>query len=65
MEYSKENKDGMLKKKSVIDLLNRKVEMRKELIELKKLHEKETRQKELLESIALIDEFISHHKIQK
>ena len=65
MGYSKENKNGILKKKSLMDLLNRKVEMRKELIKLKKLRENETRQKELLESITSIDEFISHHKIQK
>ena len=57
MIYSKTNKNGILKKKSVMDLLTRKVELRKELIKLKKLHENETRQKELLESIISIDEF--------
>ena len=61
----KANKAGILKRKSVMDLLNKKVEMRKELIQLKKLHENKERQKELLKSIISIDEFISHHKIQK
>ena len=65
MKSSKINKDGILKKKSVMELLNKKVEMKKELIKLKKLHENEIRQKELLESIISIDEFIAHHKIQK
>ena len=65
MKYSKINKNGILKKKSDMELLNKKVEMKKELISLKKLHENETRQKELLESIISIDEFITHHKIQK
>ena len=65
MEYSKTNKDGILKKKTVMELLNKKVEMKKELIKLKKLHENEERQKELQKTIISIDEFISHHKIQK
>lgn len=61
----KANKEGILKRKSVMDLLNKKVELRKELIKLKRLHENNERQKELLKSITSIDEFISHHKIQK
>ena len=48
-----------------MELLNKKVEMKKELIILKKTHENETRQKELLDTIISIDEFITHHKIQK
>jgi hypothetical protein len=65
VKYSKISKNGILKKKSLMELLNKKVEMKKELIKLKKVHENETRQKELLDTIISIDEFISHHKIQK
>ena len=46
-------------------LLNTKVELRKELIVLKKLHESKKRQLELLEKIEQIDQFITTHKIQK
>ena len=48
-----------------MDLLNTKVELRKELILLKKLHESKERQLELLEKIEEIDQFITEHKIQK
>jgi hypothetical protein len=48
-----------------MDILNQKVELRKELISLRKLHESKERQTELLEKIAEIDEFLSEHKIQK
>jgi len=60
------NKDkGIIKEKSLMDLLNRKVELKKELIVLKKLHEDTTKQEKLEESIAKIDEFLSTHRIQK
>ena len=60
------NKDkGIIKEKSLMNLLNRKVELRKELIVLKKLHEDTKKQKELVESIASIDRFLSTHCIQK
>ena len=60
------NKDkGIIKEKSLMDLLNRKVELRKELIVLKRLHEDTKKQKELAESIAKIDQFLSTHRIQK
>jgi len=60
------NKDkGIIKEKSLMDLLNRKVELKKELIVLKKLHEDVTKQEKLEESIAKIDEFLSTHRIQK
>tara|TARA_Y100001963_G_scaffold38451_1_gene53714 strand:- start:3181 stop:3378 length:198 start_codon:yes stop_codon:yes gene_type:complete len=60
------NKDkGIIKQNSLMDLLNRKVELRKELISLKKLHENSKRQEELQEEIAKIDKFLSRHKIQK
>tara|TARA_B110000263_G_C15246433_1_gene481955 strand:- start:671 stop:889 length:219 start_codon:yes stop_codon:yes gene_type:complete len=62
-----ENKDkkGLIKEKPLLDLLNMKVEFKKELIVLKKLHESKKRQLELLEKIEEIDQFITTHKIQK
>ena len=65
MKLSTENKKGLIKKKPLMDLLNTKVELRKELILLKKLHESKERQLELLEKIEEIDQFITEHKIQK
>ena len=56
---------GIIKEKSLMSLLSRKVELRKELIVLKKLHEDTKKQKELVESIAKIDRFLSTHRIQK
>ena len=56
---------GIIKEKSLMSLLNKKVELRKELIVLKKLHEDTKKQKELVESIAKIDRFLSTHRIQK
>ena len=64
MAKSNKNK-GIIKKKSLIDILNRKVELRKELILLKKKHEDTKKQEELVESIAKIDSFLSTHRIQK
>ena len=63
---AKENKNkGIIKEKSLMDLLNRKVELRKELILLKKNHEDTEKQLELTEDIKIIDEFLSTHRIQK
>ena len=63
---AKANKNkGIIKEKSLMDLLNRKVELRKELILLKKKHEDTKKQEELVESIAEIDSFLSTHRIQK
>ena len=60
------NKDkGIIKKKPLMDILNRKVELKKELIVLKKLHEDTKKQEELIEDIRIIDEFLSTHRIQK
>ena len=60
------NKDkGIIKEKPLMDILNRKVELKKELIVLKKLHEDTKKQKELIEDIKSIDEFLSTHRIQK
>ena len=63
---------GIIKEKSLMDLLNRKVELRKELIvlkrsheDIKKQHESKKRQLELVEKIAEIDDFLKEHKIQK
>ena len=66
MKLSTQNKKkGLIKEKPLMELLNRKVELRKELIVLKKLHESKERQLELLEKIEEIDQFITEHKIQK
>ena len=65
MTLSTQNKKGILKEKPLMDILNQKVELRKELISLKKEHGSEERQSELIEKIAEIDEFLSEHKIQK
>ena len=62
---NKIEKKGLIKEKPLMELLNRKVELRKELIVLKKLHESKKRQLELLEKIEQIDQFITTHKIQK
>ena len=65
MTLSTQNKKGIIKEKPLMDILNQKVELRKELISLKKEHGSEERQSELIEKIAEIDEFLSEHKIQK
>ena len=61
----KDKDKGIIKKKPLMDILNRKVELKKELIKLKKLHEDTKKQKELIEDIKSIDEFLSTHRIQK
>ena len=65
MTLSTQNKKGIIKEKPLMDILNQKVELRKELILLKKLHESKERQLELIEKIAEIEDFLSEHKIQK
>ena len=61
-----QNKDkGVIKSKSLVDLLNKKVELKTELIRLKKEKKQPKKQEVLTESIAMIDEFLSKHKIQK
>ena len=64
MDTANKNK-GIIKKKPLMDILNRKVELKKELIVLKKLHEDTKKQEELVKSIAKIDRFLSTHRIQK
>jgi hypothetical protein len=56
---------GVIKKKPLMKILSRKVELRKELIKLKKDHEDTKKQEELIEDIKIIDEFLSSHRIQK
>ena len=56
---------GTIKSKSLMDLLSKEVELKKELILLKKSHENVEKQEELVESIAKIEKFLSKHRIQK
>ena len=56
---------GIIKGKSLVDLLQKKVTLKKELIRLKKLNEQQKKQEILIESISQIDKFLSKHKIQK
>tara|TARA_X000000368_G_C22503551_1_gene481671 strand:- start:160 stop:357 length:198 start_codon:yes stop_codon:yes gene_type:complete len=65
MKSSTSEDRGTIKSKSLMDLLSHKVEMKKELIILKKSHENTERQEELSESIAKIEMFLSKHRIQK
>jgi len=66
MKLSTQNKEkGVIKKKALMQILNRKVELRQELIELKKHHEDTKKQEELIEDIRIIDKFLSTHRIQK
>jgi hypothetical protein len=57
--------DGTIKSKSLVELLSKKVELKKELIILKKLHKNVKKQEELVESITQIEKFLSIHRIQK
>ena len=66
MKLSTQNKEkGVIKEKALMQILNKKVELRQELIELKKHHEDTKKQEELIEDIRIIDEFLSTHRIQK
>lgn len=56
---------GTIKSKSLVELLRHKVDLKKELIALKKLHENEEHQKELTDAIEEIEKFLSQHRIQK
>ena len=56
---------GIIKSKSLVDLLVKKTQIKKELIDLKKRHEDEEKQKELTEEISAIEKFLSKHRIQK
>tara|TARA_X000001036_G_scaffold320170_1_gene298687 strand:- start:2650 stop:2847 length:198 start_codon:yes stop_codon:yes gene_type:complete len=65
MKSSTQTDRGTIKSGSLMDLLSKKVELKKELIILKKTHENIERQEELSESIAKIEMFLSKHRIQK
>ena len=66
MKSSTHSQDqGTIKSKSLMDLLSKKVELKKELIVLKKTHQNKENQEELVESIAKIEKFLSNHRIQK
>ena len=65
MTLSTQNKKGTIKEKPLMDILNQKVELKKELIRHKKVHKSKKRQLELVEKIAEIDDFLKEHKIQK
>jgi len=56
---------GIIKSKSLVDLLVKKTQSKKELILLKKNHEDIERQEELTEEISAIEKFLSKHRIQK
>ena len=56
---------GIIKEKPLMDILNRKVDLKKQLIELRKKHLDTKKQEELIEDIRIIDEFLSEHRIQK
>ena len=56
---------GTIKSKSLMDLLSHKVELKKQLIVLKRTHKDEEKQEELVESIAEIEKFLATHRIQK
>ena len=58
-------KRGVLKGTSVMSLLSKKVELKKELISLKKTKSQPKRQESLLEEIENIETYLSKHKIQK
>ena len=56
---------GIIKSKSLVDLLVKKTQSKKELILLKNNHEDIERQEELTEEISAIEKFLSKHRIQK
>tara|TARA_R100001443_G_scaffold110534_1_gene122506 strand:- start:158 stop:352 length:195 start_codon:yes stop_codon:yes gene_type:complete len=56
---------GIVKQKPLIELLNKKVDLKKKLIQLRKSKQEPQIQEELVEAIADIDEFLSRHRIQK
>mgnify|MGYP001195895520 FL=1 len=57
---------GTIKSKSLVELLNHKVELKKQLIELKRdTNKSEKLVKELSDAISDIEIFLSKHRIQK
>ncbi len=64
MNSATKNK-GVIKQIPLIELLNKKVDLKKKLIKLKKDHKELKVQEELVIAIAEIDEFLTKHRIQK
>jgi len=62
---SSTHSQGTIKSKSLMDLLGKKVELKKELIRLKKANKEPKKQEILTESIAQINSYLSNHRIQK
>ena len=56
---------GVLIGHTVVDILQRKVELKKELIHLRKLHINEERQKKLEDKLAEYDDYLHKHRLQK
>ena len=56
---------GIIKQVPLIELLNKKVDLKKKLVKLKKEHKEPKVQEELVTAIAEIDEFLTKHRIQK
>ena len=56
---------GVLIGHTVIDILQQKVKLKKELIHLRKLHQNEERQKLLEGKIEEYDEYLHKHRLQK
>ena len=56
---------GIIKKTPLMNILQKKVELKKQLILLKKSKLDTEKQEKLVEEIAEIDSYLSNHKIQK
>lgn len=56
---------GIIKKTPLMNILQKKVELKKQLILLKKSKLDAEKQEKLVEEIAEIDSYLSNHKIQK
>ena len=64
MSLQSKNK-GIIKQTPLLELLNKKVDLKKRLITLKKDHKEPELQEELIEALAEIEEFLAKHRIQK
>ena len=56
---------GVLIGHTVIDILQQKVRLKKELIQLRKLNQNENRQQILEDKISEYDEYLHQHRLQK
>tara|TARA_B100000927_G_C16316052_1_gene409435 strand:+ start:349 stop:546 length:198 start_codon:yes stop_codon:yes gene_type:complete len=59
------NKSGTLTGNATVDILQRKVTLKKELIHLRKLKIKEERQTQLLSQIEEYDNLLKQHRLKK